>query len=53
MYVHKDVLRRCGQPRHYVRQAGDEIEVTIPLLHLTLVRLGKKWNDGRKNGVLW
>ena len=45
-------LRRCGQPRHYVRHAGDETEVTIPLLHLTPVRLGKKWKDGPSKNVL-
>ena len=42
-----------GRPRHFVRHARDETEVTIPLIHLTPVRLGEKCNDGRKNGVLW
>ena len=46
-------LRWCGRPRHYVWHANDETEVTIPLPHLMPARLGKKLNDGRKNGDLW
>ena len=36
----------------YVWHASDETEVTILLPHLMPARLGKKLNDGRKNGDL-
>ena len=54
VYVDNDVfLRRCGRPLHYTRHASDDTEVIILLPHLTPACLGKKLNDGRKNGDLW